>query len=84
MGKIPVACLVVDAYSLKSCPFRSLKRVQRIFKHPCFGRLRIDLQRRGIIDIRLTLTAADLGTSKNTLEIRKNLQPFQSGFRKVP
>ena len=61
MGKIPVACLVVDSHCLKSRPFCSLKRVQRIFKHPRLGRLRIDLQRRGIIDIRLALAAANLG-----------------------
>ena len=84
MGKIPVACLVVNSHCPKSRPFRGLKRVKRIFKHPCPGRFGVDLQRRGVIDIRLALAASNLRTGKDPLKIRKDFQSFERGFRILP
>ena len=40
MGKIPVACLVVNSHCPKSRPFRGLKRVKRIFKPPMSRKVR--------------------------------------------
>ena len=65
IGKITVAGLIVDSGCFKSCLLSGLKRMERIFKNPCLGRFRIKLECCGIIDIRLTLAAADFRTGKD-------------------